>query len=82
MVAFHFYLLSLIMGLVFVSVFAEPLPEGNAEPESGAEPESTAKPKGDPENGSSAEPESNAGALVYPSVFTAIVSLFTYTLFK
>ena len=80
--AFHFYLLSLIMGLVFVAVCAEPLPEGNAEPESGAEPESTAEAKGEPEKGSITEQESNAGSLVCPRVFTTIVSLFAYAMFK
>ena len=79
---FQFYLLSLIMALVFVTVFAEPLPEGNAEPESGAEPESTAEPEGEPENGASAEPEGNAASMVYPHVFTAVVSLMAYAMIK
>ena len=79
---FQFYLLPLIMALVFVTVFAEPLPEGNAEPESGAEPESTAEPEGEPENGSSAEPEGNGGSLLYPPVLTTILSSIAHAMFK
>ena len=72
--SFLFYLLTLVMGLVFVTVFAEPSTEANAEPETSVEPESTAEPEG--------EPEGNAASLVYPHVFTSIVSLIAYAIFK
>ena len=64
---FHFLLLSLMMGLVFVAVCA-------ASTEGKAEPESTAEPEG--------EPEGNAASMKYPHVFTAVVSLFAYAMFK
>ena len=70
---FHFLLLSLMMGLVFVAVCA-------ASTEGTAEPESTAEPEGEPE--STAEPEGNAASMKYPHVFTAVVSLFAYAMFK
>ena len=64
---FHSLLLLLMMGLVFVAVCA-------ASTEGKAEPESTAEPEG--------EPEGNAASLVYPHVFTAIVSLIANAMLK
>ena len=84
---FHFLLLSLTMGLVFVAVCAAST-EGKAEPESTAEPEgepgSTAEPEGEPESTAEpeGEPEGNAASMKYPHVFTAAVSLFAYAMFK
>ena len=68
------YLLSLIVALLFITVYAEPLPEGEpeGEPESGAEPEA----------GANSEPEHNSASLSYVHGLTAIVSFLAYAMLK
>ena len=68
------YLLSLIVALLFITVYAEPLPEGEpeGEPESGAEPEA----------GANSEPEHNSASLSYAHGLTAIVSFLAYAMLK
>ena len=65
---FHFHLLSLTMALVFVTICAQ-------------EDDPSSEGEGDQNSGNKAE-SGNAAALVYPHVFTAIVSFLAYAIFK
>ena len=69
------YLLSLVVALFFIAIYAEPLPE--SEPEGAPEVE----PEGTPEAGANAQPE-NAASLAQGHMLTALVSFFAYILFK
>merc|ERR1712018_75240 len=76
MASTQFYLLSLIVAFLFLTVIAEPLPEG--EPESVAESE----PESQPEAGAASEPEGNSASVSQGHIVTAFVSFLAYVLLK
>ena len=70
------YLLSLVLALFFIAIFAGPLPEG--EPESNSEAESEAEAEAE----TTTKKQENSASLVQAQMLTALISSLAYILFK